>query len=178
MKKLFAALALCVSTVAFAQEDTAEKQEKKPEAPSAQQGSRDLELFEATDLRSQKPGSATAKAKEEKRRKDERGVGGSGDDRTVTEKAKDAVGLDDDTRDTKARKDEDTATGGSGRELEQDVKAQARESKAQAREAGEDTRGMARDAARDTKGATKDAAQDVEDAAQDTQNKMDEEMNQ
>ena len=178
MKKLFAALALCVSTVAFAQAETTETEVRteqktetkteKQEAPSAQQGSRDLELFEATELRSQKPGASAKKAKEEKRRKDAKGIG-MGEERTVTEKAKDAVGLDN---------EDEQAIGGSGTEVKKETKAKAKETKAKAKEAGEDTKGMANDAARDTKAATKEAAQDTEDAARDTKNKMNQEMNQ
>lgn len=188
MKKLFAALAICVSTVAFAQDDVTQtekqetKKEKKQEAPSAQQGSRDLELFEATELRSQKPGASAKKAKEEKARKDAKGIG-TGEEKTVTEKAKDVVGLDED----------DKAIGGSGTEVKTEtkteVKKETRKTKAKAKEAGEDTKGMAKDAAHDTKAATKEAAkdtkdatneaaQDTQDAAKDTKNKMDHEMKQ
>jgi hypothetical protein len=158
MKKLFAALALCVSTVAFAQDDVTQtekqetKKEKKQEAPSAQQGSRDLELFEATELRSQKPGASAKKAQEEKARKDAKGIG-TGEEKTVTEKAKDVVGLGED----------DKAVGGSGTE----VKTETKKTKAKAKEA-----------AQDTKAATKEAAQDTENAAKDTKNKMDHEMKQ
>lgn len=168
MKKLFAALALCVSTVAFAQDaktETETKTEKRtetktenPQAPSAQQGSRQIELFEATELRSQTPGSATSKATKEKERKDAEGIGGSGDTATVTDKAKDAVGLD----------ENDEATGGSGTtEMKKETKTQTKETKSQAKETGEDAKGMANDAAHDTKNAAKD-----------TKNKADQEMNQ
>ncbi len=187
MKKLFAALALCVSTVAFAQDDVTQtekqetKKEKKQEAPSAQQGSRDLELLEATELRSQKPGASAKKAQEEKARKDAKGIG-TGEEKTVTEKAKDIVGLD--------NKDE-KATGGSGTtETKTEVKKETKtkkSTKAKAQEAGENTQGMANDAAQDTKAATKEAAQDTKgamkeaaqdtkDAATDTKNKMNQEM--
>ena len=181
MKKLFAALALCVSTVASAQDaktetETETKTEKRtetktenPQAPSAQQGSRQIELFEATELRSQTPGSATSKAAKEKERKDAEGIGGSGDTATVTDKAKDAVGLD----------ENDEATGGSGTtEMKKETKTKAKETKTKAKETGEDAKGMASDAAHDTKNATKDAAHDTENAAKDAKNKADQEMNQ
>jgi hypothetical protein len=150
MKKLFAALALCVSTVAFAQDDktetevsTEQRTETKtenPQAPSAQQGSREIELFEATEMRSQKPGSATEKATKEKQAKDEQGIGGS------------------------------------GTEVKKETKTKTKETKTQAKETGEDAKGMANDAAHDTKNAAKDAAHDTEKAAKDTKNKVDEEV--
>lgn len=69
MKKLFAALTFCVSTVAFAQAGQ--------DAPSARQ-SETRDPLEATDLRSQTPGDSTAQAEETKRRRDEQAMGGSG----------------------------------------------------------------------------------------------------
>lgn len=177
MKKLFAALAVCVSTVAFANDEVTQtekqetKKEKKQEAPSAQQGSRDLELFEATELRSQKPGASAKKAQEEKARKDAKGIG-TGEEKTVTEKAKDAVGLG----------EEDQAIGGSGTEVKTEtkteVKQETRKSKGMAKDAARDTKAATKEAGRDTRDALNEAAQDTEDAAQDTKNKMDHEVNQ
>lgn len=175
MKKLFAALAVCVSTVAFAHDEVTQtekqetKKEKKQEAPSAQQGSRDLELFEATELRSQKPGASAKKAKEEKARKDAKGIG-TGEEKTVTEKAKDAVGLGED----------DKAVGGSGTEVKTEtkteVKKETRKTQGMAKDAARDTKATTKEAGRDTRDALNEAAQDTEDAAKDTKNKMDHEM--
>lgn len=89
MKKLFAALAVCVSTVAFA---------NNAQAPSAQQRKEGPKLLEATDLRSQKPGSSTKRAEAKAAKMDAlalaEATGGSGqDNRTLGEKTKDALGL-------------------------------------------------------------------------------------